>query len=114
MCIRDRLGAFPPTPLGGGGEPRVDLWNACWQFSLYVVTASAVLPLLFRRATPILRPVPRRWWPALVVLALACLQLPDLVPTYPVDWVFVVPAVAAGVLMPMRTCAAWLLSLLHI
>lgn len=105
------LGAFPPTPLGGGGEPRVDLWNACWQFSLYVVTASAVLPLLFRRATPILRPVPRRWWPALVVLALACLQLPDLVPTYPVDWVFVVPAVAAGVLMPMRTCAAWLLAM---
>ena len=105
------LGAFPPTPPGGTGDARLDLWNACWQFSVYVVTALGVLPLCFRRPVEVLPSVRLAWWPVLALLAVACTQVPDLVPTYPVDWVFVVPAVVAGSLMRLRTCAFSLLVL---
>lgn len=52
-----------------------------------------------------LPPLPRAWWPVLVLVAVFCVQAPDLVPAYPVDWVFVVPAVLAGSLLRMRSCA---------
>ena len=75
------LGAFPPTPPGGTGDARLDLWNACWQFSVYVVTALGVLPLCFRRPVEVLPSVRLAWWPVLALLAVACTQVPDLFPT---------------------------------
>lgn len=97
------LGAFPPTPLGGSGVISIDIWNACWQLSIYAVTANCLFPLAFRREREVLRQMRPLWWPIVILISVTCIWGPDFFPEYPLDWFFVVPAMFVGALMTMRS-----------
>ncbi|MBW3085145.1 hypothetical protein KEM60_01342 [Austwickia sp. TVS 96-490-7B] len=103
--VATAAGAYPGTPLGGSGDLRVDLWNGFWMFSLSAVGCHCVLPLIHHRDVPDLpRPHPL-WIPVFVLVAVFCVEAPDVAPTYPLDWLFVVPAVLAGAVLTVRWAA---------
>lgn len=96
------LGAYPGSGPEAYGDVHCLLWAAARQFSLFAVACHCVLPVLFQPVRRLLRAPAPAQWPPFLVAAVLCQWVPRVQPDLPLSWLYVVPAIWAGLLLPVR------------
>ncbi len=107
------LGGFPGLPLGLTDAHALS-WGLARHYAVLAVAANCALPLFFRLPRVDHERSTRRWLPVWLLVTAVCLLLPYHLTQTPLSWLFVVPAVMAGLVMPVRgaACAGLVVALL--
>ncbi|MBW3086262.1 Adaptive-response sensory-kinase SasA [Austwickia sp. TVS 96-490-7B] len=99
------LAAFPDSGLGGAATMAQTQYAIARYLAAVCIGAHCIIPLYFRPAEEHLHAARRGRLPLFIAVYASCILIPNLFPHYPLTWLFIAPAVWAGVTLPLRTAS---------